>query len=111
VQGLAIHDQSYLGHLNLARVYWEKAREIKDLVQAKPVLEKCYEEVKRALNLNPDLAGAHLLKGNLLLRVSRTSDAVVEFNEYLRLEPNGAFASQARTVVDKISRTQKAQMH
>ena len=111
VQGLAIQDQSYLGHLNLARVYWEKAREIKDLMQAKPVLEKCYEEVKRALNLNPDLAGAHLLKGNLLLRVSRTSDALVEFNEYLRLEPNGPFASQTRTLIDKISRTQKAQTH
>jgi tetratricopeptide (TPR) repeat protein len=111
VQGLAIQEQSYLGHLNLARVYWEKAREIKDLVQAKPVLEKCYEEVKRALALNPALAGAHLLKGNLLLRVSRKSDALVEFNEYLRLEPNGSFANETRTLVDKISRTQKAQMH
>ena len=67
--------------------------------------------MKRALTLNPDLAGAHLLKGNLLLRVGRTSDAVVEFNEYLRLEPNGAFAGQTRTLIDKISRTQKAQMH
>jgi len=111
VQGLAIQEQSYLGHLNLARVYWEKARAIQDLAVAKPLLEKCYEEVKRALTLNPDLAGAHLLKGNLLLRVARTSDAVVEFNEYLRLEPNGAFASQTRTLVDKISRTQKAQTH
>jgi len=104
VQGLAIQEQSYLGHLNLARVYWEKAREIKDLVQAKPVLEKCYEEVKRALTLNPDLAGAHLLKGNLLLRVARTSDAVVEFNEYLRLEPNGPFATQTRALVEKIKK-------
>jgi len=64
VQGLAIQEQSYLGHLNLARVYWEKAREIKDLAQAKPALEKSYEEAKRALTLNPDLGGAHLLKGD-----------------------------------------------
>src|SRR6185369_14300004 len=104
VQGLAIQDQSYLGHLNLARVYWEKAHAEKDLMKAKPALEKSYEEVKRALTLNPDLAGAHLLKGNLLLRVSRTADAVTEFNTYLRLEPNGPFATETRALIEKISR-------
>jgi tetratricopeptide (TPR) repeat protein len=103
VQGLAIQDQSYLGHLNLARVYWEKARAEKDLMKAKPALEKSYEEVKRALTLNPDLAGAHLLKGNLLLRVSRTTDAVTEFNTYLRLEPNGPFATETRALIEKIN--------
>jgi len=105
VQGLAIQDQSYLGHLNLARVYWEKAREVKDLAQAKPSLEKAYEEVKRALTLNPELGGAHLLKGNLLLRVGRTADALAEFNEYLRLEPNGPFAGETRTLVDRIKKS------
>ena len=39
------------------------------------------------------------------------TDALVEFNEYLRLEPYGPFASQTRTLIDKISRTQKAQTH
>jgi len=103
-KGLAIQDASYLGHLNLARVYWEKAREIKDLTQAKPALEKSYNEVKRALTLDPNLAGAHLLKGNLLLRVGRANDAVNEFNEYLRLEPNGPFAGETRTLVAKIKK-------
>ena len=105
VQGLAIQDQSYLGHLNLARVYWEKARGTKDLAQAKPALEKAYEEVNRALTLNPNLGGAHLLKGNLLLRVGRAADALTEFSEYLRLEPNGPFATETRTLVDKIKRS------
>lgn len=104
VQGLAIQDASYLGHLNLARVNWEKARAVKDLMAAKPMLEKAYEEVKRALVLNPDLAGAHLLKGNLLLRVSRAADAVTEFNAYLRLEPNGPFAAETRALIEKINR-------
>ena len=102
VKGLAIDDQSYLGHLNLARVHWERARVIKDLAQARPALEKSYEEVKRALNLNPSLASAHLLKGNLLLRVSRAHDALVEFDEYLRLDPNGPFAAETRALVEKI---------
>jgi Flp pilus assembly protein TadD len=104
VKGLAMQDRSYFGHLNLARIYWAKANETKDLAQAKPSLEKAYEEVKRALTLNPDLAGAHLLKGNLLLRAGRASDALTEFNEYLRLEPNGASANETRTLIQKISR-------
>jgi tetratricopeptide (TPR) repeat protein len=108
VQGLAIQDQSYLGHLNLARVYWEKARAEKDLLQAKPSLEKSYDEVKHALALKPDLAGAHLLKGNLLLRVTRTADALVEFGEYLRLEPNGPFAVETRALMEKISKQNRA---
>lgn len=103
-KGLVIEDQSYLGHLGLARVYWEKARVMRDLAEAKPTLEKSYEEVKRALNLNPQLAAAHLLKGNLLLRVSRAADAVAEFDEYLRLEPNGAFAPETRALVEKIKK-------
>jgi tetratricopeptide (TPR) repeat protein len=104
VKGLSIQDASYLGHLNLARVYWEKSRPIKDLAQARPALEKSYEEIKRALTLNPALAGAHLLKGNLLLRVGRTTDALAEFNEYLRLEPNGPFANETRTLIDKVKK-------
>lgn len=104
VQGLTVEERSYLGHFNLARVYWEKARVIKDLTEAKPVLEKSYNEVKQALTLNPDLAGAHLLKGNLLLRVGRASDSVNEFDTYLRLEPNGAFANETRALVEKIKK-------
>ena len=101
-QGLGIDDQSYLGHLNLARVHWERARFVKDLAQARPAMEKAYEEVKRALSLNPNLAGAHLLKGNLLLRVGRAHDALAEFDEYLRLEPAGPFAVETRALADKI---------
>jgi Tfp pilus assembly protein PilF len=102
VKGLAIQDQSDLGHLNLARVYWEKARVIKDVAEARPALEKCYEQVKHALSLNPNLGGAHLLKGNLLLRAARPADAVNEFDEYLRLEPNGAFVNETRALVERI---------
>ena len=60
--------------------------------------------MKRALVLDPNLPGAHLLKGNLLLRVGRTNDALGEFNEYLRLDPNGPFATETRTLVDKIKK-------
>lgn len=107
LKGIAIEEQSDLGHLNLARVYWEQARPIKDVTAARPALEKSYQEVKRALSLNPNLSGAHLLKGNLLLRAARSADALNEFDEYLRLEPNGAFALETRAVVEKIKKAQK----
>jgi hypothetical protein len=80
------------------------ALKIKDEAQARPLLDKSYEQAKRALELNPSLAGGHLLKGNLLLRVRRASDALHEFEEYLRLDAKGQFADQTRAVVEKIKK-------
>jgi lipoprotein NlpI len=60
--------------------------------------------VKRALTLNPQLANAYLLKGNLLLRVSRTTDALSAFGEYLRLDPAGPFANETQALVEKIKK-------
>jgi Flp pilus assembly protein TadD len=104
LQGLQIEDRSYQGHLSLGRLYWSRALKIKDDTQARPSLEKAYEEVKKTLELNPNLSEAHLLKGNLLLRVRRVADAQHEFEEYLRLDPKGPFADQTRTIVEKIKK-------
>src|SRR5260370_991540 len=88
-QGLGIEAKSARAHLTLARVYWEKVSGVKDETQWRPPLEKAYEEVKQALDLDPNLAAAHLLKGNLLFKVRRVEDAQKEFAENLRLDPNG----------------------
>jgi tetratricopeptide (TPR) repeat protein len=109
LQGLQIEDRSFQGHLSLSRVYWSMASKIKDDTQARPSLEKAYDQVKKALELNPNLAQAHLLKGNLLLRVRRAADAQHEFEEYLRLEPKGAFAEQTRATVEKIKKALETQ--
>jgi Flp pilus assembly protein TadD len=102
LRGLLIEDHSFLGHLALGRAYWEMALSIKDAEQAKPKLEKSYDQVRRALELNPNLADAHLLKGNLLFRARRAKDALQEFDEYLRLDPKGQFADQTRALTEKI---------
>lgn len=109
LQGLEIENRSFQGHLTLARVYWDMASKLKDDTQARPTLEKAYDQVKKALDLNPNLAQAHLLKGNLLLRVRRAADAQHEYEEYLRLEPKGAFAEQARVTVEKIKKALESQ--
>jgi len=103
-EGIAIEARSAQSHLTLARVYWDKVASVKDEAQWRPPLEKSYEEVKQALTLDPNLVGAHLLKGNLLLRVRRAEDAMHEFEEYLRLDPKGPFAEQTRTLVEKLKK-------
>jgi|ERR1051326_3177849 tetratricopeptide (TPR) repeat protein len=104
LQGLQTEDRSYQGHLTLGRVYWDMASRIKDDTQARPLLEKSYERAKRALDLKPDFAEAHLLKGELLFRVRRPQDAQHEFEEYLRLQPNGRAADQVRALVERIKK-------
>ena len=75
---------------------------MKDESQWRPPLEKSFQEVKQAIDLDPNFAAAHLLKGNLLFKVRRAEDALKDFDEYLRLEPNGGFASQTRDPAEKI---------
>jgi len=104
LQGLSVEDRSYQGHLALARVYWDMGSKMKEESQWRPVLEKAYNHVNQALKLKPDLAQAHLVKGNLYLKVGRAPDAVNEFEEYLRLDPKGPFAEQTRASADKIKK-------
>ena len=104
LQGLQVEDRSFQGHLTLGRVYWTKGSKLKDEAQWRPFLEKAYEQVNQALKMNPELAGAHLLKGNLLLRVGRDAGALHEFEEYLRLEPKGQFADPTRAMIEKIKK-------
>jgi len=109
LQGLGLEARSYQGELSLARVYFDMASKTKDEAQAKTLLEKSYIHINQSLKLNPDLAQAHLVKGNLLLRVRRAADAQHEFEEYLRLDPKGPFADQTRTLVDKIKKALEAE--
>ena len=102
--GLAIESRSAQAHLTLARVYWEKVANVKEESQWRPALEKSYQEVKQALELDPNLADAHLLKGNLYFKVRRAEDALHEFEEYLRLDPKGQFAEPTRALAEKIKK-------
>lgn len=108
-EGLKLEQRSWQGHLTLARVYWLRASAMTDEARARPPLSLAYQEANEALKLNPELAEAHLLKGNLLLRARRAPDALREFKEYLRLAPQGEHAAQTRAVVEKIEKALAAQ--
>ena len=73
-----------------------------DEAHYKPLLEKSYEQAKLALALKPDLAAAHLLKGDLLFKARRAEDALHAFEEYVQLDPHGEFADQTRALIQKI---------
>jgi len=102
LQGLQYEDRSWQSHLSLGQVYWNMAAQAGDEAHYRPLLEKSYVQAKRALELEPDLAEAHLLKGNLLFKARRVEEALREFEEYLRLDPNGQFVGQTRALVQKI---------
>ncbi len=91
LNGLELNDQSWHGHFTLSRLYWD----LGDLNKAGPALG-------RALQLNPDFAEAHLLAGNILLRLNQPERALTEYQEYLRLAPKGEFADQAKELVAKL---------
>jgi len=99
---LQFEDRSWQSHLSLGHVYWNMAAQFSDEAHYRPLLERSYVQTKRALELKPDLAAAHLLKGNLLFKARRAQEALPEFEEYLRLDPNGQFVDQTRALIQKI---------
>lgn len=93
LDGLKLEDKSWHGHFTLSRVYWNQG----DVRKAAPA-------IGRTLQLKPDFAEAHLLAGNILLRLEQRERALVEYQEYLRLEPNGEFGEATRELVKKLSK-------
>lgn len=92
--GLKIDDKSWHGHFTLGRLYWD----MNDVMKAAP-------HVGMTLQLKPDFAEAHLLAGNVLLKVNQQQRALAEYEEYLKLSPKGEFAAQARDLADKLRKS------
>lgn len=103
-EGIKINENSAEGHYNLAKLYWDMASVAGTEQQARLSFEKSWQEVNRVLALNPNLAEAHILAGNLLLRARRAEQALTHFEQYLKLEPKGELAEQASLIVKKIKK-------
>ena len=98
LDGLNLENRSWQGHFTLGRVYWYTGD-----------LAKAGRQVAITIQLNPGFAEAHLLGANILLRAGKRQDAVLEFEEYLRLAPNGQYSDQVRATLQrlKVTRDQK----
>jgi len=92
-EGLELSPDSADGHYELARTYWALGK----WQDAEP-------QALKAVSLKPDLPPPHVLLGNIALRKSDPAAALKEFQEYLRLDPNGPFATGVKTMVDKLER-------
>jgi tetratricopeptide (TPR) repeat protein len=92
LEGLKLDEKSWHGYFTLGRLYWDQEN-----------IPKAGAAIGRTLQLKPDFAEAHLLAGNILLRVNQPERALLEYQEYLRLEPKGEFVQPTRELVKKLS--------
>lgn len=93
-EGLKLDQKSWHGHFTLGRLYWDMGE-----------VTKAGGPIGMTLQLKPELAEAHLLAGNILLRVNQRERALVEYREYLRLAPKGEFVGQVQELVRKVEQT------
>ena len=103
-QGLKVEPRSWQAHFTLGRLYWNQAQGQTNAEEMRKNMIIAARQVALALQLNPNFAEAHLLAGNIFLRAGKNSEAQFEFQEYLRLAPNGQFAAQTKDVLEKLKK-------
>jgi len=96
-KGLELTPDATVGKYELAKTFWALGR----WQDAAPFAADTVKEL-------PDLAAAHVLLANIRLKQRDAAGALHEYQEYLRIEPQGSMAPQVRDMVEKI---QKALPH
>jgi Tfp pilus assembly protein PilF len=92
LRGLEFLPDASRGHYDLGRTYYSLNR----FQEAEP-------QARKAVAIEPDFPNAHILLGNVLLRLRDGPGALAEFQEYLRLAPNGPFAAPTQELVKKLN--------
>lgn len=98
-KGVELDDTSWSGHFELASALFGLDR-----------YPEAEAEAKTAAQRQPDDADTHLLLANIHIRLRNYSAVLDDVDTYLKLNPNGAQAEQARHVRDQVQAVlQKAQ--
>jgi len=92
-EALKLDNNSWESNFTLGRIHWE----LKDI-------PKAGKYVARTIELQPNVAEAHLLAGNIFIRAGLPANAIIEYEEYLRLAPQGEFAVQTQVLVEKLKK-------
>jgi len=92
-KALSVDDNSFRGHLALGRTFY-----------ASGDLAKAGIEVDRAIGLKPDFAEANLLAGNIRFKNRQADKALPFFEQYLKLQPDGAYAKETNELVARIKK-------
>jgi tetratricopeptide (TPR) repeat protein len=93
LRGLELKPDASAGHYELAKTYWEFGR-----------WQEAAPHARKAVAGMPDVAGPHALLGNILLRERNPQGALHEYQEYLRLDPNGSMAPGVRQMIEKLQK-------
>jgi Flp pilus assembly protein TadD len=96
LRGLELKPEASTGHYELAKTYWALGR-----------WREAAPHARKAVSGMPDVASPHVLLGNVLLRENNPQRALDEYQEYLRLDPNGSMAPGTRLMIDKIQKTSR----
>jgi tetratricopeptide (TPR) repeat protein len=97
-QGLELDPDSAAAHYELAKTLIALGR----WQEAEP-------HAVKALAKLPNVPPVHVMMGNILLKKHDAKGALHEFEEYLRLAPNGSMAPAVREIVAKIQTALKTQ--
>jgi tetratricopeptide (TPR) repeat protein len=90
---LELNPNSAEGHYELGRSLWAQSK----WQEAEP-------HVRQAIIISKDFAPAHVLMGNIYLRRRDANAATAEFQEYLRLDPQGQYAEAVKQMISKIQK-------
>jgi tetratricopeptide (TPR) repeat protein len=93
LRGLELKPDASAGHYELAKTYWELGR-----------WQEAAPHARKAVAGMPDVAGPHALLGNIFLRERNPQGALQEYQEYLRLDPDGSMASGVRQMIEKLQK-------
>jgi tetratricopeptide (TPR) repeat protein len=96
-EALKLDNNSWESNFTLGRIHWE----LKDIAKAG-------RYVARSIELQPNVAEGHLLAGNIFVRAGLPENAVIEYEEYLRLAPKGEFSVQTQALVDKLKKNRRS---
>jgi protein O-GlcNAc transferase len=92
-RSLELRPDSAEAHYELARSLWGLGK-----------WQAAEPHVRRAIELNKDYAGPHALLGNIYIQREDPQAALQEFQECLRLEPEGSLAPSVRQIIAQLKK-------
>jgi len=90
---LEIRPDSAEAHYEIARTLWGLGK-----------WQAAEPHVRQAIELNKDYAGPHALMGNIYLQREDAEAALAEFEECLRLDPDGSLAPSAKEIIAQLKK-------
>ncbi len=93
-ESLELRPDSAEAHYEMARSLWGQGK-----------WQAAEPHARQAIELNKEYAGPHVLMGNIYLQREDPEAALKEFQEYLRLDPQGSLAPSVKEIVAQIKQT------